>query len=251
MKVFWNDAQYEAYVRQLQETVKLYLSERNECLVKLAAAQAPDANETYWNNKRPKSDIKYPARPAFGSLTNQEVDPRIFWTNDSSLPNLWDTDNDKTALACQSYIIDKIKYVSDMSQFKDNEVWLFPFETSAIKKGDCEDGAIFMANLMLRAGIPYWRIRLNAGNVKSSPTAPTGGHAYVTYLREADNKWYLLDWCFDPKTNFGSLFKDNEKYYGIWFSWNLKYIYADESFERMTNGATQKTETKRRTRKRN
>jgi hypothetical protein len=239
----WTPEQYEIHVKQLYSQIEMLTKERNDCIRELSAydTATPDPLEEYWNNKRAKSDIKYSARPAFGSLTNQEVDPRIFWVNDPSLPNLWKGNDDDTALACQEYVINKVTYTSDMSQFKDAEVWLFPFETLAIKKGDCEDGAILMANLMINAGIPYWRIRLNAGDVKVAPTAPSGGHAYVTYLREKDNKWYLLDWCFYPDLNFGSLFVDNQKYFGIWFSWNTKYIYADESFERATNAAKQTT----------
>jgi hypothetical protein len=49
-----------------------------------------------------------------------------------------------------------------------------------------------MANIMLRSGIPYYRIRLNAGNVNG------GGHAYVTYCRETDNQFVVLDWCYYP-----------------------------------------------------
>jgi len=89
-------------------------------------------------------------------------------------------------------------------------------------KGDCEDGAILMANMMLLSGVPYWRIRLNAGDVEG------GGHAYVTYLRETDNEWYILDWCYWPSesANFKKKWKDAQKYFGIWGSWNTKYIYG-------------------------
>ena len=86
------------------------------------------------------------------------------------------------------HISSQIKYLQEMK--KDNRVvdnWQSPEETEMMKKGDCEDGAILIANMMLMSGVPYWRIRLNAGDVQG------GGHAWVTYLRESDNQWIILD----------------------------------------------------------
>jgi len=108
-------------------------------------------------------------------------------------------------------------------------MWLFAFETLKLRMGDCEDGAILMANLMIKAGIPYWRIRLNAGDVKNF------GHVWITYLRETDNKWVILDWCYHPTAKVRALkklYSDAEDYFKIWFSWNTKYIFKGEKFER-------------------
>ena len=46
---------------------------------------------------------------------------------------------------------------------------------------------------MYQSGIPYYRIRLVAGNVT------TGGHLWCTYLRESDNRWYVLDGTWYPE----------------------------------------------------
>jgi len=62
-----------------------------------------------------------------------------------------------------------------------------------------------------------------------------GGHAYVTYLKEKEDDWYVLDWCYwyNPR---GTLWKNANKYYsdsdgkkgfGIWGSWNSKYMFGD------------------------
>ena len=236
----WNPQQFETYEKQLLEMNKQYLQERNDCLAKLI----PDALETFWNDKRPKSDLTYGARPVYGSGNNIEVDPRIFYTNDKMPVIAGLTDDDK-ALNSLNYVIANIVYTSDTTQFKDSEMWMFAFETLNTKKGDCEDGAILLANLMLKSGIPYWRIRLNAGDVQG------GGHCWVTYLRESDNTWYILDWCYwaNESQNFGRTFKDAQKYFDIWFSWNVKYIYQDENFERtgikLKTGNTNNTATTR------
>lgn len=224
----WSQAQNEAFIKQLYAQIEMLTTERNQCLAKLGTPVVQeDPLETYWNNKRPKSDITYPARPIANKSMNYEVDPRIFWTNDK-MPTVTGATHDEMAMNALKYVISHVTYTPDKTQFTLNEEWLFGYETLSLKKGDCEDGAILMANIMLKSGIPYWRIRLNAGNVQG------GGHAWVTYLREADNKWYILDWCYWPNEslNFGRTYREAEKYYSIWFSWNIKYIYADEKFER-------------------
>jgi hypothetical protein len=110
-------------------------------------------------------------------------------------------------------------------EVKDTHTFFFK---NGIMTFNCEDGAILMANIMVESGIPYWRIRLNAGDVKG------GGHAYVTYLREKDNKWYILDWCYwsNESINFGRTWAEAKNYFGIWFSWNNKYGFIKDELDR-------------------
>jgi len=175
-----------------------------------------DDIEKYWNNKRKKTNWVYPGRP---NPTDPDkrvfVDPRIFYQQDHTLPTYSGT-NDEIASKCLHYVNLKIKYTKD-----DKDYWQFAYETRERKKGDCEDGAILMVNMMIMSGIPYWRVRLNAGKVKG------GGHTYVTYLREENNEWYILDWCYWYKEskNFGKKWDDAEKYFTIWGSWNQKYVF--------------------------
>jgi len=187
--------------------------------------------EKLWNNKRPKTLTKtYPARAVFNSDFRYNIDPRTFLHQTNSLLPVYSGTNDEKAKQALKYVKSKIIYTTDDINFKQSEVWLYPYETLNLKKGDCEDGAILIANIMLNSGVPYWRIRLNAGNVKG------GGHCWVTYLRETDNKWIILDWCYwyDSKVqNLNKLYEDAENYYDIWFSWNTKYIYLNEQFERV------------------
>ena len=85
-----------------------------------------------------------------------------------------------------------------------------------------------MANMMISASIPPFRIRLNAGDVKG------GGHAYVTYLREKDNQWYVMDWCYwyTQSVNFKKKWTDAKNYYGIWWSWNNYAVYKKATLDR-------------------
>jgi len=188
--------------------------------------------EQYWNNVRVPVSYVYNARPIFlfdGDYQGHvNLDPRVFASisNDPNIPVFKGT-YDEIASQALTWVNKHIKYVSEGKEF-----WQFYFETLFRKQGDCEDGAILMHAIMLKSGIPYWRIRLNAGDVKG------GGHCYVTYLREKDNDWYVLDWCYwyIESKDYGLPWKAAEKYYsdsdgkqgfGIWFSFNNKYIFGD------------------------
>lgn len=170
-----------------------------------------DPLEKKWNNKRPK------ITPTYKGRSKIPLDPRIFWDKDTTLPLLKGT-NDEMAEQALVWTIRNIRYIRDGGEF-----WQMSFETLKQKQGDCEDGAILMANMLLNSGVPYWRIRLNAGSVQG------GGHAWLTYLRESDNKWYVMDWCYWPHESLGwkKKWDDAEKYFRIWFSWNKRYIFGD------------------------
>ena len=183
--------------------------------------------EEYYNNKYPKADIFYKGRPIPNSKTRVSIDVRNFYNkNDALIRTIANeqingkTDDEKT-YNCLIWIIKNIKYVKDKTKGH-NEFWQFPFETLYYKTGDCEDGAILLANLMITKNIPYWKIRLSAGNVVG------GGHAYLTYYCEETYKWVVLDWCYYPnylKINKRKDYKDEKKYGSVWFSWNEKYSY--------------------------
>jgi predicted transglutaminase-like cysteine proteinase len=189
----------------------------------LKAKSKEEELEEYWNNKiTPNTYIGYRARD--GKVMNV-LD---FWNKNNNVPTVSGKDNDTKAMNALRYVINNVVYTSDMITSGRREQWQWADETLKTKKGDCEDGAILMANIMLKSGISYWRIRLNAGDVKG------GGHAYVTYLREKDNKWYVLDWCYWPNEslNFGQLWAVAKNYFGIWFSWNNKYGFQKDVLDR-------------------
>ena len=184
--------------------------------------------EAFFNNKYPKTDIFYAGRSTPSIHGNVKLDVRNFFNlYDAQVRDVAnniateDTD-DKTALNCLSWVIDNIKYVLDTTKGA-TEYWQFSYETLKFKTGDCEDGAILLANLMISKGIPYWKIRLTAGSVKG------GGHAYLVYFCVAEERWVILDWCYWPNKlpiNTRKDYKDEDNYYGVWFSWNTKYAYS-------------------------
>lgn len=206
------------------EEVQLELSNTVE---KLNRREKEEKLELYWNTKREATNsYRYNGRVFENNRI--PIDVRIFFTDyNNLLPSFTSGTNDEKAYNALRWVIQYIRYTTDAKQFDSAEHWLFPFETLQSRKGDCEDGGIVLANIMLNSGIPYWRIRLNAGDVKG------GGHCWVTYLRESDNKWVVLDWCYWSKDSIeGLLWEDAENYFDIWFSWNIKHIFARDMLDR-------------------
>ncbi len=223
---------HENRIAQLQAEATKLLGEV-EMLGKQVVIEDP--NEKLWNNKYPKQDISYNARAFFNTKIITPIDVRIFFQSTDfhlehivngtyvGIGKLNEGTFDERALKCLMWVHKYFKYVSDKEVVDMQEFWMFVCEALYYMKGDCDDGAVLLANLMEAAGIPYWRIRLNAGDVKG------GGHCYVTYCSEKDNEFCVLDWCYwydDTPVENRVLHKDQQNYYSIWFSWNRKYAFG-------------------------
>lgn len=238
-------ANQKAELEKQKAEILTHVAELDAIIKEAQNKEFPHPKETYWNNKYPKDDtVRYTCRYIHlkdGTLEACQVDPRIFFqpiagdlkgialalTTSLTTKLKKEPTNDDLALACLQYVMKNIKYTSDEKVQGIPEYWQEWYETIELKTGDCEDGSILLANLMTAVGIPYWRIRLNAGDVKG------GGHAYVTYCRETDDEFVVLDWCYWPKDipiKDRKLHHDEMDYYGIWWSWNIKYIFKKVKF---------------------
>ncbi len=144
-------------VEDLSSMNSFYMREIDKLEKQMSDNIEEEELEKFWNNKRPKVDFEYKCRPLFNSDYNIEVDPRVFFQpEDSIIPSFYNIDQDKAAIDSLDYVHKKVKYTGDWGEFKIAEAWLYPYETLFIRKGDCEDGAILLANIMLKSGISYW-----------------------------------------------------------------------------------------------
>jgi len=114
----------------------------------------------YWNNKWEKSEIIYTGRALRGTDYKKEIDIDVktfIKKNDAILHHvikqagLRKKSHNQTALACQKFVCDFLKYKYDDLTAEVPEFWLFPFESIQSEIGDCEDGAILIAGLMINA----------------------------------------------------------------------------------------------------
>ena len=210
------------------------LTQTIENLTTLTAKLVQDINkltytspkQEYYNNKYPKENITY-ARVDRGNTIN--IDVRQFLNkNNFTLPKFIGLD-DEITLKCLDYVRTNIIYTPDKTQFGLNEYWSFGYETFQLKKGDCEDGAILLYDILRYNNIPAWKIRVTAGNVKNSYTGVKEGHCYIIYYCEIKDKWVSLDWCYYPnwiKIEDRVDYKEEVFYDNVWFSFNEDYSWS-------------------------
>lgn len=183
----------------------------------------------------PEKYIEYRGRPLAGTKTKRfPMDVRSFvWPKDKQVQRMAEAvtaeidTNDEKAWAIQKFAVKNLKYVGDEKKGCP-EFWLFPAETLALRKCDCEDGGILIASMLLSVLPEYehHRVWVVAGLVKSGRGASTGGHAYCVYIRESDDRPVILDWCYYEDSEVGvgdkpSAF-DNDNYIEAWFLFNHK-----------------------------
>jgi len=198
------------------------------CPVQIATGKQ-HPKEIYYNEKYPKEDIVYYGRFVPTTTNAVKIDVRDFFNEYNSEVRkiveslkLGRMSDDEKALECLLWVVKNIKYVGD-SDKGHKDFWQFAFETLFYKTGDCEDGAILLANMLLSAGVSYWKVRLSVGDVTG------GAHGYLTYYCEVSDKWVVLDWCYQmnkKKISDRLDYKDEGNYLGVWFSWNQKYAFS-------------------------
>lgn len=138
--------------------------------------------------------------------------------------------DDEKAWVLYTWVKNNVKYVSDKQAHYMEEFWQSPDETWSRKSGDCEDGALLLVKLMELAGIPAFRRKICCGNVLINVSSV--GHAYVIYLRESFNDWFVLDWCLLPDNCFfdwhaGISHKvDGIVYRSLWFTFNEEFVWG-------------------------
>jgi len=211
-------------------------------LASIPKQDIPSPFEKYYNEKIPSLVIHYSGRYDYRTEKQLSVDIRTFFQNpqyDQDLKDICsgpigitsDDSNDTKIWKIQKYVVQNLSYNFDSFTSKRDEYWQLPYETLTTKKGDCEDGAIFMANLALAVGVPYWRVRINAGDVEYQ--GATAGHAWMVYCRESDNKFCIVDWCYFPDLDIPvekkPYWKDVSWYKTLWFSFHQRSAYSDVS----------------------
>ena len=225
----------------------------------------------YWNNKWEKAPIIYTGRALRGESYDKQIDVDVktfIKKNDAILQHvikqvdLKKSTPNETAWACQKFVNDFLTYKFDEESSDCVEFWQFPFESIQSSIGDCEDGAIITAALMINACIPAWRVKVCAGNVLADPvTAPSdselGGHGWALFLADREDserklEWVILDWCYlqDPETPIEDkpLARDgghNNAYKEVWFTFNDEYSWAQTAFEVSSARISDKRKTKK------
>lgn len=185
--------------------------------------------KVYYNTKYPSTNISY-KRTDFD--IDNKIDVRLFvQPNDFNLPIIIGSSDDDRALKSLLWVIKNITYITDKKQYGLDEYWMFPYQTLLNKKGDCEDGSLLLASIMIKNKIPEWKVRVTTGDVDDSQ-GNKGGHCWVSYYCESEDKWVILDWCYwvskvpikDRKN-----YKEETNYKSCWFSFNNLFSWAKDT----------------------
>ena len=184
-----------------------------------------------WNHKWMQSKVMY--RTKTGS---KKVDIKSVFEKDSPLVETQAIKaikrcktEDAKMLAIWKWTKNNIKYKSDHFTQGMPEYWQAPMETLLSRQGDCEDGAILMAQMAKEIGIPSYRVKLCAGWVGDVPV----GHAYLIYLLKGTDKWIILDWCYWPnkvpyRWTHKIPHKACDQYKEIWWTTNWEKSWAQK-----------------------
>jgi hypothetical protein len=207
-------------------------------------------DKNYWDNKWPKAPIIYGGRVLRVGTERVGVDVRNFITpHDVMLQEIVRKyrldrgDLNQRAHAVQKFVVKFLTYKYDDESQNCPEFWQFPFETLHSEIGDCEDGAILISSLCRAAGVPDWRVKVAAGYVQESPTAPQGGHGYAIYLADRKDssrgqEWVVLDWCYYQDSALAIEDKALAKnggykgcYKDTWFTFNDEFSWNQTSLK--------------------
>lgn len=208
-----------------EEEIQQELEEMKSKLEKQIPTLNP--NEEYYNNKYPFTDITYTKKE---KDTDYQIDVRLFLNPNNYLlptPSVEGKSDDEKAFDCLTWVLNNIKYVADKTEYGYDEFWAHSYQTLGRKKGDCEDGAILLYDMIRACGVPVWKLRLSAGYVLVNKKQI--GHCYLTYYCEETAKWVVLDWCYWPNTlaiKDRPDYKDESNYKKVWFSFNEKHSWS-------------------------
>lgn len=116
---------------------------------------------------------------------------------ESLVTGLFDhADDDSFALQVTQWVADNITYLADSV-----DTWNNATKTLFDGYGDCEDGAILLASLLINGGVDAAKVRVYIGTYTVNETST--GHAWVEYFRDSDHQWVTLDWTMGTTYWYG------------------------------------------------
>jgi hypothetical protein len=149
-----------------------------------------------FNQSRFASQDQIQSDPVFVNMFLQFPNP-IIRTKALEITKGATSDDEKMEMI-QKWVVENLQYMEDKAQYGYDELWAPPVMTLQSMKGDCEDGAFLIMSLALNSGVDPDKLRFYGGEVQAGQGAATGGHGWVAYKRESDDKWVPIDWSYYP-----------------------------------------------------
>jgi len=118
-----------------------------------------------------------------------------------------------------------VRYVLDREVHGVEEFFQYPFETLALKTGDCEDQAYLLASMLTAAGVPNVLVVFGTAEIN----AQRFGHAWVEaqgcFIESTDTRWRPLD----SRPDF--YFPEIAVAWGYSFTWGVPIAWRFNSEE--------------------
>ena len=129
---------------------------------------------------------------------------------------------DQLIINVLKYVNNRVKYVSDQSNFNRIEKWAGAYNAWKSRRADCDDSNCLIYILARLAGISDLTLWSAIG------TVTIGGHYWNLYFSTKKERWYTIDSTFYPDMNpirSRTPFTFNSrKYNNIWYLFNEQAI---------------------------
>jgi predicted transglutaminase-like cysteine proteinase len=89
----------------------------------------------------------------------------------------------------------RIKWISDIDNWKEEDYWATPLETMARKRGDCEDFSISKYITLVLSGMPDAKLRITyvKARIDTASGAKNQAHMVLAYYPKANAEPVILD----------------------------------------------------------
>jgi len=138
----------------------------------------------------PLDAMKMSAIAIYGAETTQMIDQWIAMI--IKIRGL--SDKEKLTFS-NNFFNSRIKWISDIQNWQEEDYWATPLETMARRKGDCEDFSISKYITLLLAGMPDEKLRITyvKARVDTASGAKNQAHMVLAYYPKPASEPILLD----------------------------------------------------------
>jgi len=138
----------------------------------------------------PLTPIKDNALASYGNETAVLIDQWI-----KMIVLIRDKSDKEKLMYVNNFFNSRIKWVSDLDNWKAEDYWATPLETMARKKGDCEDFSISKYITLLLSGMPDAKLRITyvKARIDTASGAKKQAHMVLAYYPKPNAEPVILD----------------------------------------------------------
>ena len=138
----------------------------------------------------PLDAMKMSAIAIYGAETTQMIDQWI-----AMIIKIRGLSDKEKLTYTNNFFNSRIKWISDIQNWQEEDYWATPLETMARRKGDCEDFSISKYITLLLAGMPDEKLRITyvKARVDTASGAKNQAHMVLAYYPKPASEPIILD----------------------------------------------------------